>query len=134
MQKINKQAAEIFNKMIELMNGEDHLKIDNTEGTFMPVHIEKLYDKDLAGRKVGIYSVAHYYEQNGDLVPDPDMTFAVSKVDPMYIWPMSYQNIMTYQESLWCGEDDKWKINKRVQGEHAVFAGQWMKNIKDQQF
>lgn len=134
MRKINKEAASIFNKLVKLMNGENHARIDNTNGVFMPVHIERLQTNvNIAGREVDIYSVSHYYEQNGDLVPDPDMTFAVSRIDPMYIWPMSFQNALMYREGIFFSNDSKWAIRPSEQKDQAVFAGQWMKNIKEQQ-
>jgi hypothetical protein len=42
MKKLNKIAALVFNTLISKMNGEQHLKIDNTEGVFMAITIEKL--------------------------------------------------------------------------------------------
>ena len=133
MKKINQKAAKVFNNMIALMNGEQHLKIDNTEGSFMPLSIEQLgSEMDLAGRKVIVYSLAHYYKQNGDLVPDPDMKFAVSQVDGMYIWAMTYQDYRSYQEGIYI-DNGTWKLNKRIQNDHADFAGQWLINIKNQQ-
>lgn len=115
------------------MNGEQHLKIDNTNGAFMPLSIERLQnDVDLAGRKVDVFSLSHYYEQNGDLVPDPDMTFAVSQNDQAFIWPMTYQNCLTYTEGLFI-RAGKWQINKAIQNDQAVFAGLWLNNIKHQQ-
>lgn len=32
----------------------------------------------------------------------------------------------------WC-EEGRWFLRKRVQADHAVFAGKWLKNIKEQQ-
>lgn len=134
MRKINQEAAKTFQKLIKAMGEEKHARIDNSNGTFMPVHIELLNsNKDLAGRPVSIYSIAHYFEQNGDLVPDPDMVFAVSNRDPDYIWPTAIQTQFYYREGLREGEDGKWSINVREQKDQAIFAGQWMKNIKDQQ-
>lgn len=37
----------------------------------MAVSVDHLYDCESGS----IFSVSHYYEQNGDLVPDADMTF-----------------------------------------------------------
>ena len=51
-----------------------HKKIDNSPW-FMAVHIENLGSCEL-GR---MFSVAHYYEQNGDLMKDPDIVFIKSQ-------------------------------------------------------
>ena len=41
-----------------------------------------------------LFSVAHYFEQNGDLVPDPDVVF-VRAADG---WaPVSFQNLLAYR-------------------------------------
>jgi starvation-inducible outer membrane lipoprotein len=42
MKKLNKKAALVFNTLIGKMNGEQHLKIDNTDGAFMSITIEKI--------------------------------------------------------------------------------------------
>ena len=131
MKTINKKSAEVFIRLIKLMDGKQHLKIDNTDNTFMPLSIEKLNSIEICNREVDIYSLTHYYKQNGDLVPDPDMTFAVYKLKPSYIWAMSYQDYRTYEESIYYS--DGWKTNRKMQKDHTVFAGKWLQNIKHQQ-
>ncbi|RPI56245.1 MAG: hypothetical protein EHM49_00720, partial [Deltaproteobacteria bacterium] len=51
-----------------------HKKIDNSNGTFMSVHVEFInrYNNGIVG---DVFSVAHYYEQNGDMMRDPDVEF-----------------------------------------------------------
>lgn len=135
MKKINQSAAKVFNTLIRLMDNKQNLKLDNSNEVFMPVFIEKLEsDVNIAGRPVDIYSLSHYFEQNGDLVPDPDMTFAVSRIDSMYIWPMTFQTQFSYKRGIFF--DDKegiWRMNESEQADEAVFAGIWLKNIKHQQ-
>jgi len=134
MRTINKRAAVVFNSMIKRLDQKSSIKIDNSRGAFMPVHLEKIEtDVNLAGRPVDIYSLSHYYEQNGDLIPDPDMTFAVSKVDSAYIWPLTIQNQFGYKRGIYRAENGAWKINASEQADQAVFAGMWLKNIKQQQ-
>ena len=133
MKKLNKKAALVFNTLISKMNGEQHLKIDNTDGVFMPITIEKLQSEIMiVDMLVDIYSLAHYFQMNGDLVPDPDMTFAVSKVLDNFIVPMTFQDMYNYNEGIFI-VNGTWKINKRYQHDHAAFAGQWLINIKNQQ-
>ena len=72
MEKLNIKTAIIFNSLIEKLNGSDSIKIDNAPGVFMAAHLEKLYDLPELGT---VYSLAHYFELNGDLCNDPDMTF-----------------------------------------------------------
>lgn len=122
-----------MNKLIALCreSGKDYVKIENSKGRFMAVSVEKLESVDIAGRKATVYSIAHYYEQNGDLVPDPEMTFAVSDVDPMHIWPMTFNTQRGERRGLY--RNGVWRIDAREQADEAVFAGIWMKNIKIQQ-
>ena len=56
---------------------------------FMPLSFEYIGVSDYAGRP--IYAMAHYGEQNGDLMADPDMEIAVDKVDGK-IYPRTFQN------------------------------------------
>jgi hypothetical protein len=132
MKKLNKKAARVFNAMIKLMGENDHLKIDNTNGTFMPVVIEKVQEVMFYQSECTIYSVAHYFEQNGDLVPDPEMTFLVVKANTEVIYPATFQNQMSYQESLFKDGVD-WKFSRSMQSGHTDFANMWMGNIKEQQ-
>ncbi len=132
MKKLNKKAARVFNAMINLMNGKEHQKIDNTNGAFMPVVIEKVHEVMFYQSECTIYSVAHYFEQNGDLVPDPEMTFLVVNANTEVIFPCTFQDQMTYQEGLFKDGVD-WRIKKAIQASHAEFANTWMDNIKKQQ-
>lgn len=135
MKKLNQKSAKIFNQLIKLMGEEDHLRINNNseDSGIMPLVIEKLYQTDLLGRSATIYSLAHYYEQNGDLVPDPDMEFAVSDVDNMYIWPMTFQNGYGSRRGIYKNSEGSWLLNSREQADQASFANMWLDNIKWQQ-
>jgi len=78
MKSLNKTASRTFAKLITQMGQADYLKLDRGGAAIMALSIEKLVPEvDFAGNNATIYSLSHYFEQNGDLVPDPDMTFAV---------------------------------------------------------
>lgn len=105
-------------------------KIDNSKGIYMAVHVEHLYDT----KNYKIYSLAHYYIQNGDMVPDPDMTFYVCENDMgTFVVPMSYQDSFGYQESVMMNKEGNISFHPKLQSQHNVFANKWIKNIKDQQ-
>ena len=130
MKAINKTAQKIFDKLVALIpKGETVVKVD-TDGTFMAVHVEKLYRSHLGD----VYSVAHYFNQMGDMCCDPDMTFVVGYDGRAY--PLSFEMQggfgARYEASVKLTEDS-WQIAPRLQAQHAVFAGQWFKNIKSQQ-
>ncbi|HBA82692.1 MAG TPA: hypothetical protein DCZ95_01240 [Verrucomicrobia bacterium] len=66
--------------------GGGHTKIDNAPGHFMAACVE------IIGKVDGhndLVSVAHYGEQNGDAMRDPDIVFEVSEI---HAWPISYRN------------------------------------------
>jgi len=80
-----------------------------------------------------IVSVAHYYEQNGDLMADPEVTFVVTRDD--YVFPISFRQDslgIDRQYGRWEGAKVYW--NLRMQNDLAGFCNQWMQNIKEQQY
>ena len=67
---LDKKAALVLDHLTEGLAVGDSRKVDRGTG-FMPVHVECLQRTALGF----LYSIAHYYEQNGDLVADPDVVF-----------------------------------------------------------
>jgi hypothetical protein len=133
MKFLSKHSSGIFRKLIAAMDGKDHLKLDNSNSVFMPIIIERLHElpDPLNGHKVTVYSLSHYYEQNGDLVPDPDMTFAVT--DEVII-PLTYQNTYRYDEAIQIQPSpDPWLVKHHLYNSLISFANMWLKNIKEQQ-
>src|SRR5690606_5096374 len=124
---LNKSAAKVFTKLIEGLAVGEGRKIDNTDGAFMPVSVNRLTDRQ--------YSVTHYFEQNGDFDPDPDMTFLVYPHAPDQIVPLTIQHSTghyTEAYELDANDDPKtWK--PAVARDITSFANTWMKNIKMQQ-
>jgi len=131
MRGINQKAKAIFEKMTDGMTTVcSHRRFDNAEGVYMAAIVECIGQCDWGL----IFSVAHYYEQCGDLVSDPEMTFLKGRDGNIY--PLSYQQagLGIYQESILFGADgNPEKLNKKLQKDHAIFAGQWFENIQYQQ-
>jgi len=80
-------------------------------------------------------SVAHYYEMNGDLVPDPDIVFFISKegawsaisiTDAFGQW-RSYVKLSDEGQSVAF-------YDQRGQADLADFAEIWAQNLKDQKW
>jgi hypothetical protein len=72
MIKVNKQARCVLAKLTYGMEEPgDHKEFDNSPGAFMAVHVENIGECNMGK----LFSIAHYYEQNGDLMKDPDMVF-----------------------------------------------------------
>ena len=131
MRGLNQKGRAIFETMTQGMTKVcSHRRFDNAEGVYMAAIIECIGQCDWGL----IFSVAHYYEQCGDLVSDPEMTFLQAQDGTIY--PLSYQQggLGIYQESIMFGVDGSpEKVNKRLQKDLAIFAGQWFENIKYQQ-
>lgn len=135
--KLSKESVKVFNALTEGLEADFdnkekyYRKIDNTNGSFMPVVIEVI-DTPVQGGLV--FSIAHYYEQNGDLMRDPEMTFW--KKNEEEIFPMTYQMdgiFNGYRKSLELLEDGRYAINRRENYDQKVFANMWFRNIKEQQ-
>lgn len=72
-------------------------------------------------------SMAHYYEQNGDLVPDPDMEVMLMHVTRLAL-PVHFQNALAYRV---CIEGEK-VINGKELADQSCFLSMWLRNIKAQ--
>jgi hypothetical protein len=132
--QLDKKATQAFLKLVKLLPGElQHIKIDNTEETFMPVSFEFLFNVQFGPVQAKVYALAHFYKQNGDLVPDPDMQFMqFQQKGEDVILPMTYQDAMRFDECLF-QENIKWKVLKKKMHSMVSFANIWLKNIEDQQ-
>ena len=124
MKTINKTASKILDRLTAGLEVGDARKIAKSE-SFMPVHIERLSER--------LYSVAHYFEQNGDLMSDPRMEFWRAETGawiPTYIEMHATGYTRTAVEL----EDDKpVRFAPRQLADQVSFTHDWMRNIKDQQ-
>ncbi len=126
MRRLPKSAVIILEKLI---NSGTH-KIDNSPDEYMPVHIEKIQESEACS----IYSLAHYYVQNGDLMADPEVEI-LKAADGNY-YPYSYRldglGINRYSVTF----DEAGNIKgfyPSKQRQDALFTAKWLVNIKDQQ-
>ena len=129
MKCLNERAEAVFRKLIEgLAKPGDHKKVDNANGSFMPVSVEIIGRSGLGP----LVSVAHYYEQNGDLMRDPDVVFLIGA--DQHVYPVSFRqdNLGIYLEAAYV-EDGVWKVRVKMQADLCSFCTQWMRNIDDQQ-
>lgn len=95
----------------------------------MPMHIE-IIDRSEHYNHI---SLAHYGEQNGDAMHDPEMIIALHKESQQFI-PYYYRNDCMGVEQY----SIKWMekgvlLNRRLQADHTTFANQWLRNIAAQQ-
>ncbi|NCB47409.1 hypothetical protein EOM81_10385 [bacterium] len=128
MKAINKSAAKTMRKMMNMMeNG--YAKIQKSS-SFMPVTIEHIGQNDFGK----LFSVAHYSEQNGDLMRDPEMVFILCADEEFYPISIQQDYVGKHQDVL--EYDDNGKIkgwHPRLQSDIAGFANFWLRNIKEQQ-
>ena len=108
---------------------------------FMDLHIECI-GQSPHGEGMVLVSVAHYGEQNGDLMRDPDMVFDVNTSDdPAIGWesgnwrPVSFRNDYAglFQEALFL-QDGRVMVRPGLVKELRAFARIWDRNIKAQGF
>jgi hypothetical protein len=97
---------------------------------FMRLVIEHVGTGPRSGELV---SVAHYGEQNGDLMRDPEIVFEVADGQ----WqPVSIQQdyVGSYREAVVGGADGKVYVRPAEVRDIAAFARIWDRNIKHQGF
>ena len=129
MKALNEKAEAIFRQLTEGMTKVgDHRKWDNAHGSFMAACVEVIGRSGLGP----LVSVAHYYEQNGDLMRNPDVVFSIGA--DQHIYPISYrQDGLGIDQEAAVVEDGKWKVRPRMQADITKFCDQWMLNIAEQQ-
>lgn len=74
-----------------------------------------------------IIALSHYYEQNGDLVPDPDMEIRVDFANRI-VEALTYQDSFGYQEVY----PEPSKVNPDIRKDLNRFLNKWLTNILDQ--
>jgi hypothetical protein len=88
---------------------------------------------DLVVQKIGKneYRIAHYYEQNGDLMGDPEMTVRIDQ-ELKTVEALTFQMdaLGLYQEVY----PEPGKYYPRLKKELNDFLRQWLKNLEQQGF
>ncbi len=131
MKHLNKRATRVMGVLTRQLTqfGQSQV-LDNAPGAFMAVHVEFVAAKE-AGP---IFSVAHYYEQEGDLMRDPDMEFlrgADGKYYPISFWQDGAPTVR-HEAVEWVGDNIR-RYRPQMQADLVAFANQWLANIKQQQ-
>ncbi len=128
--KTTKQMATIISRLAiatgtDLQKPGEHFKIENEP--YMPLCL------DVLGKN--LIAVAHYYEQNGDLVADPDMVFFTGYgVENGWVPVSIQQNMGSYTRATEIEDGKVTGFYPRAQAELATFANMWARNIKAQGF
>jgi hypothetical protein len=126
LKPVSKTSQRILETLVDGLDVGDSKKVENS-GAFMAVHVQAL---QRTGAGI-LFSVAHYFESNGDLVPDPDIVF-VRRADGSFC-PTSFQNSLVFNQPVrWLG-DGTIEVDAREQASIASVANTLLKNIAEQQ-
>ena len=107
-------------KLAEFESGEFHVKVKPE--SYMALHIERHGDRVM---------VAHYFEQNGDLVPDPDIEFWIGPDGEWYAVAM--QNALgSYFKALVFADGKPVSHYPRTAKDISSFSNLWARNINSQ--
>jgi hypothetical protein len=129
MKTLNKKSSQTMNKMVSMLE-DGYIKIDNTGASFMPVSVEVIFENE----KFKQISIAHYYEQNGDLMADPEMIIIYSKaLDVFFASYFKQDNLGIEEDSIIMEQGEIKGYRAKMQADHAAFANLWLRNIKHQQ-
>jgi hypothetical protein len=119
---IEQSNYEFLNQLApEIFSGEaTYLRLTAGAG-MMPLHINQV-----RGNRI---SVHHQYEQNGDMMADPDMTFVFDReVGSLAARTFQQDGLGVFQQV----EDDGGRINTALERKLNSFARGWFKNIRNQ--
>ena len=108
-----------------------YLKIDNAP--YMELVIEAMDESGPMG--LPALSVAHYGEQNGDLMRDPEMCFELglagaAHLNPFY-WRNDYVGVEQWSRFITAGN---YAYQSELHHQHEEFAKLWDKNLRQQGF
>ena len=82
-----------------------------------------------------VLSIAHYGEQNGDLMRDPEMCFELGFAVGAHLTPFYFRNdylgIEQFSRTI---EGDNYVFDRDLYDQHEKFAGLWDKNLSPQGF
>lgn len=142
METLNKKATIVFAQLMDKMK-EGYLKIVNDP--FMPLTMERIgYNIQTPWGAAELYSLCHYYKQNGDLMQAPEMCFVAvdqrgefkTDYEKIKVVPYMYQqaDLGIYEESAIFENSTLAKFRRKVQKDHAMFANLWLGNIQQQGF
>ena len=114
-------------QQLEAMMIDGYAKIDNANNVFMPVVVEQVGKNQI--------SIAHYYEQNGDLMADPEIVFLKKEYSYGVEYYPIYERMSEFasEVELVTFENSKPKLISNLQKGAASFCTNWMRAIKAQQ-
>jgi len=127
------------NTVLQIIEGAGGLRpailVSVENAPWMRLVIEVLHEPGPEGH-VAI-SVAHYGEQNADLMRDPEMLFEIVERDGVReLWPFYFRNDyvgIEHWSRFRVGEDEVMCLPRRTR-DMETFASLWDRNLKEQGF
>jgi hypothetical protein len=127
--KLSAQATAVMDTLTAGMSVSDHKKIDNAEDVFMALHVVCIGKCNLGH----VFSLAHYYEQHGDLMRDPEMLFIQAEDVGYYPAEIWQDAVNSHGVGILIEDGLAVSIDETEQADLTVFAEVWLKNIRVQQ-
>lgn len=106
----------------DLLTIEEYGK--STVPNFMDLNLDVLHKRS---NRI-LIALSHYYKQNGDMIPDPDMQIAVYPQLEI-AEALAYQDSFSYREIY---RDDKGTEDIKAKKELNAFLDQWLSNLIEQ--
>lgn len=122
--------ATLFQKTIEhLLNSHDLLQKFHQQDSFYVRFDQDGYLRLVVERHGDLIGVAHYFVQNGDLIPDPEIELHY----PTWV-PTAITQFIGYpiRRSKFIERDGKTFVDTRFHREVSSFLLLWARNIRDQ--
>lgn len=126
--KPTKHGHTNYRRLLSLIGDADYRRYESPG--YLRLVLENLHMTDCKGRPV--YSIAHYDEQNGDLMRDPEITFSLDHYTQA-AEPLSFQNDYAgIYEEVYMEKDGLWYFSKSRRIDDDQFLYQWLSNIEHQ--
>lgn len=125
---VPKSVALVLDRLIPtVVNPGDSVRIDNAPGAYMALHVSFLTNTEQGQ----IYSFAHYFAQNGDLVPDPSMELL--RVEDGNWYPLAFTTQYGRGECLQLADSGQPKVDEFLYYKQIDLLRLWMRNVVEQQ-
>ena len=133
MKALSKRAEAVFRAAMAECSISGSCKLNLRPGTFMALCVERIGEVNYGGAVLPLWSFAHYGEQNGDLMRDPDVVMMDSGAAGLY--PMSFRNdyLGVDNESLVYEDGRASGCRLWMQASITSFCVTWAGNLKEQQ-
>lgn len=119
-------APDLEERLTAAISKDGYLYGKSVRTGYMDFNIELLHHDNS-----GFYlAISHYYLQNGDMVPDPDMEILLD-MDYRTIQALHFQDTYRYVE-VYDDKYDRKLVNTQEKRAQNDFLGKWLKNLKSQ--